>query len=98
MAHSAEQALRAVATYVKTHSHVFVVAGAKSLTREEAAERQSLIEKIADRLDELANTAARVVVSYPEFETFLVELRQLGATPPGELVSSVARALHGQAS
>jgi hypothetical protein len=98
MADSAEQALRAVATYVRTHSHVFVVAGAKSLTREEAAERQSLIEQVADRLDELANTAVRLQVSYRQFETLLVELRQLGGATPSELVSNVARALHAQAN
>ncbi|WDD90321.1 hypothetical protein Bsp3421_000146 (plasmid) [Burkholderia sp. FERM BP-3421] len=96
MADNAEQALRAVATYVRAHSHVFVVAGAKSLTREEAAERQSLIEQVADRLDELANTAVRLQVSYRQFETLLVELRQLGSASPSELVSNVARALHAQ--
>jgi hypothetical protein len=98
MADSAEQALRAVATYVRTHSHVFVVAGAKSLTREEAAERQSLIEQVADRLDELANTAVRLQISYRQFETLLVELRQLGSAPSSELVSNVARAVHAQAT
>lgn len=98
MADSAELALKAVATYVRTHSHVFVVAGAKSLTRDEAAARQSLIEQVADRLDELANTAARLQVSYREFEPLLVELRQLGAAPPSELVSNVARVMHAQAT
>ena len=97
MADSAEQALRAVATYVRSHSHVFVVAGARSLTREEAAERQLLVEQVVDRLDELANTAGQLQVSYQQFETLLVELRQLGSAAPSELVSNVARALHAQA-
>lgn len=96
MVDNAEQAIRAVASYVRMHSHVFVQAGPTMLTREKSAERQLHIEQIADQLDELANTAGRVVVSYREFETFLAELRQLGATPPGELVSNVARALHVQ--
>jgi hypothetical protein len=98
MADSAEQEIRAVATYVRTQSHVFVVAGAKSLTREEAVERQSLIEQVADRLDELANISTRLQVSYQQFETLLVELRQLGSFAPSELVSSVARALHARAT
>ncbi|MBN3829864.1 hypothetical protein G3O00_40785 [Burkholderia sp. Ac-20384] len=94
MVDNAEQAIRAVASYVRMHSHVFVQAGPTMLTREKSAERQSHIEQIADQLDELANTAGRAVVSYRELETFLAELRQLGATPPGELVSHVARALY----
>ncbi|QTO46920.1 hypothetical protein [Burkholderia latens] len=70
MADNAEQAIRAVASYVRMHSHVFVQAGPTMLTREKSAERQSHIEQIADQLNELANTAGRVVVSYREFETF----------------------------
>jgi RNase H-fold protein (predicted Holliday junction resolvase) len=98
MAESAEQALRAVATYVRTHSDVFVVAGPKRLSREETTDRQSLIEQVANRLDELANTSIRLQVSYRQFETLLVDLRQLGSALPSELVSNVARALHAQAT
>lgn len=86
------EALKAIADYVQRHSSLFVRAGAKLWTPEQAAEQRQRIEEVAAKIAALADPAAKGTATYDQFEPFLGELHKLGFFPETSLVSAVARA------
>jgi hypothetical protein len=90
---ASQSALRAVASYVRQHSNLFVSDGPQLTTAAERKRRQGDIEAIADKLDLMAEATGGSGAEYAEFEVMLHQLHALGFFPTIDLVSDVAKAL-----
>lgn len=64
----APAALSAVADYTRRNSALFVRSGPRMLTPAETARRRQRIEALADKLDDLAESAGSGLVEYRQFE------------------------------
>jgi Homeodomain-like domain len=87
-----EAALTDIAEYVRSHASIFVQDGPEMMTRKQAAERQRLIEGLADRLTALARASREGMASYAQYEGIQDELHAAGFYPKDSLVAAVARA------
>jgi hypothetical protein len=92
-ARASSAALKAVASYTREHSSIFVIDGPKLLARSEKERRQREIESIADKIDGLAAAASEGRAKYEEFEGLLKELHAVGFYPLMPLISDVAHAM-----
>jgi hypothetical protein len=92
-ARASGQALNAVGQHVRQHSSVFVVDGPRMLTPAQRTRRRQEIEALADKIDELATTAAAGKARYAEFEDILSKLHAAGFFPEMSLISAVAKAM-----
>ncbi len=95
-ARAANAALVAVADYTREHAKTFVTDGPSLLSVPQAARRQELISRLADRLGALAVSAIEGAARYDEFESILGELHRLGFYPKMSLVSAVARSMNAR--
>jgi hypothetical protein len=88
---STADALRAVANSARANAGIQVVSGEKTPDPPQKARNRQSIEKIADQIDALADASLHREILYPEFESLLQQLHQLGFFPEGPLVAAVAR-------
>jgi hypothetical protein len=82
------EVLQLIAQYVRVFADMFVTTGAGSLGPNEREKRIQTIERLAGKIDELAN--AREKIRYRDFEPLLKELHKNGFTPDGQLLSALA--------
>jgi transcriptional regulator with XRE-family HTH domain len=85
-------ALTDIANYVRTNAAAFARSGQALLTPKQAAEHKRIIERLADRLAELADAARDGMACYAQFEDIQGQLHGAGFFPKDSLVAAVARA------
>ena len=85
-------ALMDVANYVRAKATSFVRDGAATMTAKQRADRVRRIEKLAERLSQLARDASEGYGSYNQYEEIQRELHAAGFYPKDSLVAAVARA------
>jgi hypothetical protein len=85
-------ALLDVANYVRANATVFAQHGPAMMTVKQKADHARRIERLADRLSELAVDASEGHGSYYQYEEIQRELHAAGFYPKDSLVAAVARA------
>ena len=92
---SPADALRLVAEYARFHSRTFARNGPAMSGSEEMEEQRQRIEKLAEKLDVLAEHAEKDGATFQQFEAVLGDLHKAGFFPDAELISAVAFAFEG---
>jgi transcriptional regulator with XRE-family HTH domain len=85
-------ALTDIANYVRTNAAVFARHGPEMITPKQAAEHRKLIERLADKLTELAEASREGYAIYEQYEQIQDQLHAAGFFPQDSLVAAVARA------